>query len=160
MISVLPVATHGNIFPCQELVLLLPFRYQVRRRLPDRIIHMHTSGVLDNNSPLRHKFTVDVVVFRQCVREIERQDGPPAVAFFDNGVDVGQLGPVGPARGARVADDTVEFGLGFTLHVRLADHGLHDGDDERGRRVGAAFHEGGTDEALLGRQQRVLPLLV
>ena len=108
---------------------------------------MHTPGVEDDNGPLGQEFAVDVIVFRQRVREIQRQDGPPAMALFNNGIDVGELGPIGPGGGARVADDAVEFGLSFALDVRVSDHGLHDGDDERGRGAGAAFHEDAADEA-------------
>ena len=160
VIPVLPVAAHGDVFRRQEPVVLVAFRHEVRGGLPDGVIHVHAPGVVDDNGALGQEFAVDVVVFRERVREVERQDGPPAVAFFDDGVDVGELGPVGPGGGAGVADDAVEFGLGLALDVRVADHGLHDGDDERGRRVGAAFHEDAADEAQLRGRQRVLPLLV
>lgn len=44
--------------------------------------------------------------------------------------------------------------------MRVLDHGLHDGDDEGGGRVGAAFHEDAADEAQLGGREGRLALLV
>ncbi len=147
VVAVLPVAAHGDVLGRQELVVRVALGHEVGGGLPERVVHVHAPGVEDDDGALGEELAVDVVVFGQRVREVEGQDGAPAVAFFDDGVDVGEVREVGPGGRAGGADDAVEFGLRFELDVRVLDHGLDDGDDEGGGRVGAAFHEDAADEA-------------
>lgn len=96
VVPVLPVAAHGDVLGRQELVVRVALGHEVGGGLPERVVHVHAPGVEDDDGAFGQELAVNVVVFGQRVREVEGQDGAPAVAFFDDGVDVGEVGQVGP----------------------------------------------------------------
>jgi hypothetical protein len=62
------------------------------------------------------------VVFFRCVRDSDRESGPPAKNFSDNCPHVRKARSVGKCRETRTADDGIKFGLRLVLYLGEGHH--------------------------------------
>lgn len=76
--------------------------------VPGRI-PVEVGQVGKDDGSLRDALTVVGVVAGGGVRHAEAADGGPAMDFFDEGAEVGEVGLVGKAWQTRRSDDAVEF---------------------------------------------------
>jgi len=91
-----------------------------------------------------------VVLFRGGVRDREAGYWCPAVDFFDEGAEVGEVGFVFPGWEARGADDEVEFILRGFLGGRVHGHDFEEGLDHAACCFGAGADDHGEDADGLG----------